>query len=154
MDFVGGYTTFTGAYRERGERTPERVGGAYKDAQAQPGPWGIYMYMQGETIPKESNHVRLHPTQKDQWGIPLLVTSVGYDDNDERMIRDWRTQAKEMLEVAGCRDVETRDNNWHPASTSTRWAAAAWGAIRRRPCSTAGTSCTPARTSSSPTAPA
>ena len=25
----------------------------YKDAQAQPGPWGIYMYMQGETIPKE-----------------------------------------------------------------------------------------------------
>ena len=68
-DFVGGYTTFTGAYRERGEPTTERVGGAYKDAQAQPGPWGIYMYMQGETIPKESNHVRLHETQKDQWGF-------------------------------------------------------------------------------------
>jgi choline dehydrogenase-like flavoprotein len=114
MDFVGGYTTFTGAYRERGEPTTERVGGAYKDAQAQPGPWGIYMYMQGETIPKESNQVRLHPTQKDQWGIPLLVTSVGYDDNDEKMIRDWRTEAKAMLEVAGCHDVETRDNHQAP----------------------------------------
>jgi choline dehydrogenase-like flavoprotein len=114
MDFVGGYTTFTGAYRERGEPTSDRVGGDYKDALAKPGPWGIYMYMQGETIPKESNHVRLHPTQKDQWGIPLLVTSVGYDDNDEKMIRDWRTEAKAMLEVAGCHDVETRDNHQAP----------------------------------------
>jgi choline dehydrogenase-like flavoprotein len=72
------------------------------------------MYMQGETIPKESNHVRLDESRKDQWGIPLLVTSVGYDDNDERMIRDWRAQAKEMLEVAGCTRVETRDNGQAP----------------------------------------
>jgi choline dehydrogenase-like flavoprotein len=72
------------------------------------------MYMQGETIPKETNRVRLHDTQKDQWGIPLLVTSVGYDDNDEKMIRDWRTEAKAMLEVAGCHDVATRDNGQAP----------------------------------------
>jgi choline dehydrogenase-like flavoprotein len=114
MDFVGGYTTFTGAYRERGAPTTESVGGEYKDAQAKPGPWGIYMYMQGETIPRESNHVRLHDTEKDQWGIPLLVTSVGYDDNDEKMIRDWRAEAKAMLEVAGCHGVETRDNHQAP----------------------------------------
>jgi choline dehydrogenase-like flavoprotein len=112
-DFVGGYTTFTGAYRERLEPS-ERVGGEYKDAQAQPGPWGIYMYMQGETIPRETNHVRLHESEKDQWGIPRLVTSVGYDDNAEKMIRDWRTEAKAMLEVAGCHDVETRDNHQAP----------------------------------------
>ena len=112
-DFVGGYTTFTGAYRERQDPT-ERVGGAYKDGLAQPGPWGIYMYMQGETIPREANHVRLHETEKDQWGIPRLVTSVGYDDNSEKMIRDWRTEAKAMLEVAGCHDVETRDNHQAP----------------------------------------
>ena len=114
MDYVGGYTTFTGAYRVRGAPTAERVGGEYKDALAQPGPWGIYMYMQGETIPKESNHVRLHESEKDQWGIPLLVTSVAYDDNDEKMIRDWRTEAQAMLEIAGCHDVETRDNHQAP----------------------------------------
>ena len=112
-DFVGGYTTFTGAYRSQAEPT-DRVGAAYKDALSKPGPWGIYMYMQGETIPKESNHVRLHPTEKDQWGIPLLVTSVKYDENDEKMIRDWRTEAKAMLEAAGCHDVETRDNHQAP----------------------------------------
>jgi choline dehydrogenase-like flavoprotein len=112
-DFVGGYTTFTGAYREEAKPT-DRVGAPYKEALTHPGPWGIYMYMQGETIPKESNHVRLHPTETDEWGIPLLVTSVGYDDNDEKMIRDWRTEAKSMLEAAGCHDVETHDNHQAP----------------------------------------
>jgi choline dehydrogenase-like flavoprotein len=114
MDFVGGYTTFTGAYRERGEPTTARVGGDYKEARSHPGPWGIYMYMQGETIPREENHVRLHETEKDQWGIPRLVTSVGYDENSEKMIRDWRTEAKAMLEVAGCHDVQTHDNHQAP----------------------------------------
>jgi choline dehydrogenase-like flavoprotein len=114
QDFVGGYTTFTGAYRERGTPTTETVGGEYKDIQTHPGPWGIYMYMQGETIPKETNHVRLHESKTDQWGIPLLVTSVGYDDNDEKMIRDWRTEAKAMLEAAGCHNVETHDNGQAP----------------------------------------
>jgi choline dehydrogenase-like flavoprotein len=72
------------------------------------------MYMQGETIPKEANHVRLHESKTDQWGIPLLVTSVGYDDNDEKMIRDWRAEAKAMLEAAGCHNVETHDNGQAP----------------------------------------
>src|SRR5207248_1407132 len=56
-DFVGGYTTFTGAYRVDGENFTDDVGGEYKDAISKPGPWGIYMYMQGETIPKATNHV-------------------------------------------------------------------------------------------------
>ena len=113
-DFVGGYTTFTGGYRARGADSASQVGGEYKDAQARPGAWGLYMYMQGETILKERNHVRLHDTLKDQWGIPRLVTSVGYDDNDEKMIRDWRTQAREMLQAAGCHDIVTRDNKQPP----------------------------------------
>ena len=113
--FVGGYTTFTGAYRDRGAVSAERVGGDFKDAQARPGPWKIYAYLQGETIPKERNHVRLHDTRKDRWGIPQLVTSVDYDENDERMISDWRAQATEMLDVAGCRDIRTTDNReWFP----------------------------------------
>ena len=114
MDFVGGYTTFTGAYRERGVTPADTVGAPFKDAQTHAGPWGIYMYMQGETIPKEANHVRLHESKTDQWGIPLLVTSVGYDENDDKMIRDWRTEAKAMLEAAGCHDVESRDNGQAP----------------------------------------
>ena len=48
--------------------------------------------IQGEMIPKESNHVRLSNDEKDQWGIPQLITSVDYDDNDEKMLKDFLTQ--------------------------------------------------------------
>ena len=45
--------------------------------------------MQGETIPKESNHVRLSTDQKDEWDMPQLITSVDYDDNDVKSINDF-----------------------------------------------------------------
>jgi choline dehydrogenase-like flavoprotein len=72
------------------------------------------MYMQGESMPNENNHVRLSTDQKDQWGIPLLVTSVGYDDNAEKMVKDFLTQGREMLEIAGCTNIETYDNKQAP----------------------------------------
>jgi choline dehydrogenase-like flavoprotein len=116
MDYVGGFTTFMGAYRTRGalDMPQNELGAEYKEAMTVPGRWGVYMYMQGETIPKENNHVRLSTDQQDQWGIPLLVTSVGYDENDTSMVKDFLAQSAEMLEKAGCTDVSTHDNNQPP----------------------------------------
>lgn len=115
-DYVGGFTTFMGGYRGgvNEDALPETIGGAYKDALSEPGGWGVYMYMQGETIPKESNHVRLSPDKKDQWGIPLLVTSVDYDDNDDRMVKDFLQQSVEMLEKAGVKNISQNDNHQPP----------------------------------------
>ncbi|MDX2302312.1 MAG: GMC family oxidoreductase [Microscillaceae bacterium] len=115
-DYLGGFTTFMGAYRPRTEEVGDAVeiGADFKKALSQPAGWRVYMYMQGETMPKESNHVSLSKDQKDQWGIPLLVTSVDYDDNDEKMVKDFLTQGKEMLEKAGCVDVQTYDNKQAP----------------------------------------
>jgi choline dehydrogenase-like flavoprotein len=116
MDYVGGFTSFSGAYRTRGdhqEDTP-RVGAAYKESLRVPGTWEAYMYMQGETIMKETNHVRLSNEKADQWGIPLLVTSVGYDDNDEKMIKDFLQQGSEMFEIAGGKVLEAVDNKQAP----------------------------------------
>jgi choline dehydrogenase-like flavoprotein len=115
-DYAGGYTTFMGAYRGGVNESslPETIGGAYKDAMAEPGAWRTYMYMQGETIPKESNHVRLSSDQKDQWGIPLLITSVEYDANDERMCSDFLTQSAEMLDKAGCKNIRQVNNHQAP----------------------------------------
>src|SRR6476620_11248051 len=58
-DFVGGYTTYMGAYRDRhdGDRCPEQIGAVYKEAMTEPGQWHVYAYLQGETVPKEANHV-------------------------------------------------------------------------------------------------
>jgi len=72
------------------------------------------MYMQGETIPKKENRVYLSADRKDQWGIPLLVTDVGYDDNDEKMVADWLDQSVVMLEKFGCTEIEARDNKQPP----------------------------------------
>ncbi len=115
-DYAGGFTTFMGAYRTRSaaNHLTEQVGAAYKDAMTEPGDWHVYMYMQGETIPKETNHVRLSADQKDQWGIPLLVTSVGYDDNDEKMLKDFLTQSAEMLEKAGVTNIDQNDTRQAP----------------------------------------
>ncbi|MGF6928197.1 choline dehydrogenase-like flavoprotein [Chitinophaga sp. W2I13] len=111
-DYVGGFTTFMGAHRGRGNG--EGIGAACKEALSEPGAWSTYMYMQGETIQKETNQVRLSTDQKDQWGIPLLVMSVDYDDNDEKMIRDFLTQSAEMLEKAGCKNIQQHDNKQAP----------------------------------------
>lgn len=115
-DYLGGFTTFMGAHRMRGkqdDKTPS-FGADFKKNMSVPGGWRVYMYMQGETIPKETNYVQLSPTQKDPWGIPLLVTHIDYDDNDEKMIEDFLTQSREMLEKAGCRDIETHDSKQAP----------------------------------------
>ncbi|HKB44563.1 MAG TPA: hypothetical protein VKC90_09235 [Chitinophagaceae bacterium] len=40
--------------------------------------------------------------------------SVGYDDNDEKMIKDFLTQSAEMLNKAGVKNIEQHDNNQPP----------------------------------------
>ncbi|MEP6712548.1 MAG: GMC family oxidoreductase [Ferruginibacter sp.] len=115
-DFVGGYVIFSGAYREKlsDKNLTETIGAQFKEAISQPGKWGAYMYMQGETIPKETNHVRLSKDKKDQWGIPLLITSVDYDDNDDKMVKDFLQQGKAMLEAAGATNIITNENRQPP----------------------------------------
>jgi choline dehydrogenase-like flavoprotein len=74
------------------------------------GNWRVGSHMMGETIPKESNFVTLDKDQKDAWGIPLIRTSVAYDDNDEKMIKDFHEQMTEMLTLAGFKNIQTHDN--------------------------------------------
>jgi choline dehydrogenase-like flavoprotein len=114
-DYFGGYTTFMGARRGHGDAdTGQGIGADFKESMSEPGGWKIYWYLQGETVPKITNHVRLSPDQKDQWGIPLLITSVEYDDNDQRMIDDFHKESKAMLEAAGCTNIQTWQNKQAP----------------------------------------
>jgi choline dehydrogenase-like flavoprotein len=115
-DFVGGYVIYSGASREKfnGTGIEPLLGADFKEAMSRPGRWSAYMYMQGETIAKESNHVRLSTDKKDQWGIPLLVTSVEYDDNDDRMVKDFLEQGQMMMKAAGVKEVNTWDSKQAP----------------------------------------
>jgi choline dehydrogenase-like flavoprotein len=112
MDFLRGYMVHFGA--GRGRAASDGIGGAYKDALTEVGDWGVFAMMQGETIPKASNHVRLSKDKQDQWGIPQLITSVGYDNNDELSLKDFLQQTAEMLEKAGCKNISTNDSKQAP----------------------------------------
>lgn len=114
--FKGGYMTFFTAARKGWNRQVEgeQIGLEFKEKISQPGEWSIYMMMQGETIPKERNHVRLSPDQTDEWGIPLLVASVDYDENDELLLQDFWERGEEMLQVAGCENIVRHDSKQAP----------------------------------------
>ena len=71
--------------------------------------WYAGSHMMGETIPKESNRVWLDDKQKDAWGVPLLHMSVGYDDNDDKMVKDFIEQFTEMYTKAGFTNIRSRD---------------------------------------------
>ena len=78
------------------------------------GPWNIGSQMMGETIPKESNYVSLDANKKDDWGVPLLKISIGYDDNEDKMIKDFFEQMTEMYSKAGFTDIKTSDSKQAP----------------------------------------
>ena len=118
MDFQAGYMTHYSAGRTnwRQGNDQEGVGADFKNSLVEPAGWTIYMMMQGETLPDIKNHVRLHPDMKDDWGIPLLVTSVDYSENDNKVMKDFFEQGAEMLEKAGCKNINPYDNGRKPGN--------------------------------------
>ena len=116
MDFKRGYLVAYTASRENWNRQDNEtlIGSELKTHVTKPGPWSVYMMMQGETIPKKENHVRLSPNQKDAWGIPQLITSVAYDENDEMLVKDFFEQGSAMLEKAGCKNIQLQDTGQAP----------------------------------------
>lgn len=116
MDFLRGYMTFYSAGRAGWghEVHGHPLGAGFKEATSEPGPWGVFMMMQGETIPKISNQVSLSKDLKDPWGIPQLSVRVGYDENDEKLLQDFLVQGAEMLEAAGCKNITTNDSKQAP----------------------------------------
>jgi choline dehydrogenase-like flavoprotein len=115
-DFLRGYMVHYSAGRGNGSipESQPQLGAEFKEAITEAGPWYVSAMMQGETIPKADNHVRLDSEKKDAWGIPQLITSVGYDDNDEKVLKDYLTQTAEMLEKAGCKDIHQHDSKQAP----------------------------------------
>ena len=114
-DFLRGYAAGFGAGRY-GDRNYDGFGETLKEnlAKKDLGPWRVGSHMMGETIPKVTNFVRLDPTKKDAWGIPQLAINMDYDDNDEKMIKDFVEQMTEMYTKAGFTDISTSDSKQAP----------------------------------------
>lgn len=107
-NFLRGYAAGLYAYRGH-KQSSDGIGQELKDnlARKELGGWSVGSHMMGETIPKESNFVTLDKNLKDPWGIPQLRISVDYDDNDEKMKKDYIEQMTEMFTSAGFTNIQT-----------------------------------------------
>jgi len=114
-DFLRGYAAGFGAFR-RVDRERDGVGEDLKENLLNPslGAWNVGSHIMGETIPKETNYVSLNKDLKDAWGMPQLNISIDYDDNDEKMIKDYLEQMTEMFTKAGFTNIQTSDSKQAP----------------------------------------
>lgn len=117
-NFLRGYAFQTNAQREGWSRkTPDvELGAALKNALSEPGNWTMNFGGFGEILPNHDNHVRLHPTLKDQWGLPQVVISCGLGSNELAMRKDMMASAAEMLERVGFTQVSTFDRATQPGA--------------------------------------
>ncbi len=90
------------------------VGGAFKDAMAQPGQWTIGATAFGEMLPDHSNKISLDPDKKDKWGMPVLKIDCAIGENEEKMRKDMTADMAEMLEASGVKNVRTYDGGYAP----------------------------------------
>lgn len=114
-DFLRGYAAGFSAGRSS-HSNQDGVGVALKESLLNPklGGWYVGSHMMGETIPKETNYVALDPSLKDPFGIPQLKISIAYDDNDEKMVKDYQEQMTEMFTMAGFTNIRLRDDKRNP----------------------------------------
>ena len=114
-DFIRGYAAGFSSGRGEGFST-DGVGSDLKEnlMNRELGPWYVGSHMMGETIPKESNKLTLDKTKTDEWGIPSIHFNVDYDDNDEKMIKDYIENTTEMFEKAGFTNIRSSDSKQAP----------------------------------------
>jgi choline dehydrogenase-like flavoprotein len=114
-DFLRGYAA--GVYTEREHTYDDNAIGADLKRSLDANKWGnwhINSHMMGETIPKEMSRLALDKTQLDAFGMPKLKISLDYDDNDEKMIKDYMAQMTEMFTLAGFTNIHTHDTKQAP----------------------------------------
>jgi choline dehydrogenase-like flavoprotein len=116
-DFLRGYAAGFGAnritYNDRSD-IGESLKASLLDTKY--GNWSVGSHMMGETIPKESSYVALDKNLKDPYGMPQLKINIGYDDNDEKMIKDYIEQITEMFTNAGFKNIRANDGHRNPGN--------------------------------------
>ncbi|NCI48095.1 GMC oxidoreductase [Sediminibacterium soli] len=110
-DFLRGYG-YQGAASRNGwgrEIAEMNIGGAYKDALTEAGPWSIGATGFGEILPYHENRISLDKQVKDKWGLPVLSMDCELKDNEMKMRKAITADLKEMLEASGAVNVRTWD---------------------------------------------
>lgn len=112
VDFLRGYGYQGGASRSDWTEAIAEFGygKSMKDKILQPGQWNIGMGGFGEVLPYHENKMILNYDKLDQYGLPTITFDAEFKENEIKMKEDWKVQAAEMLEAAGCKDVTVFDS--------------------------------------------
>ena len=112
VDFLRGYGYQGGASRSDWTEAIAEFGygKSMKDKILQPGQWNIGMGGFGEVLPYHENKMTLNYDKLDQYGLPTITFDAEFKENEMKMKEDWKVQAAEMLEAAGCKDVTVFDS--------------------------------------------
>jgi choline dehydrogenase-like flavoprotein len=115
-EYLRGFGYQGGAGRQGWSRAVAElgVGGAFKDAMAQPGAWTIGATAFGEMLPNHANRISIDAAKKDKWGLPVLAIDCATGENERLMRRDMMSDMAEMLEACGVKDVRTFDRQYFP----------------------------------------
>ena len=116
-DFLRGYAIGIAGGRGSGSNT-DMIGDQLRENLLKPelGNWHISSWMMGECVPVEKNHVRLHKELKDKYGIPQIILSCEWSENDDKMVEDYVNQSKEMFQKAGFTNIKAEDTKSPPGS--------------------------------------
>lgn len=112
-DYLRGFGYQGGASREGWSRDiPElNIGGEFKDALSEPGPWMMGIGGFGEILPYHENKITLDKNKKDKWGLNVLAFDSEWKENERKMRIDMKNDAMEMLEAAGAKNVTGHDGD-------------------------------------------
>ena len=113
-DYLRGFGYQGGASRSGWSRdiAEMNIGGDFKDALSEPGEWSIGFGGFGEILPYHENQVTLDKNKKDKWGLPILAIDAEIKENEIKMREDMANDAKEMLEVAGVKNVKSYNGEY------------------------------------------
>ena len=115
-DYLRGFGYQGGASREDWTRAVRElgVGGAFKDAMCEPGPWRVGATAFGEMLPYHDNQVSIDHSRTDKWGQPVLAIDCEIRENEYAMRKDMMNDMAETLEAAGVKDVSTYEGDYAP----------------------------------------
>ncbi|TYA74777.1 GMC oxidoreductase [Seonamhaeicola marinus] len=110
-NFLRGY-----GYQGRGSRgdyttSMEELayGAEFKEKILEPGGWRLGMGGFGECLPYHDNKMTLDYDKLDKWGLPTITFDAEWKENEYAMRKDMINQAVAMLEKAGFKDIQVRD---------------------------------------------
>ncbi len=112
-DYLRGFGYQGGASRQGWSReiAELNIGGDFKDALAEPGPWSMGIGGFGEILPYHENKMTLDKNKKDKWGLNTIAFDAEWKENERKMRIDMQNDAIEMLEAAGVKNAKGHDGD-------------------------------------------